>query len=87
MRMTMRQKSLKIDYTTLPDYCLFVEGSCEFSSSYSRVYVGTLALNVFHVEVRQYNLFQNNPILLVLLHQHGYSKHQTLYCVSNRHAT
>ena len=72
------QISLEIDYVTLPDCCLFVEGSRELSSSYSRVYVGTLALNVFHVEVRQYNFFQNNPILLILLHQHGHLKHQTL---------
>ena len=72
------QISLEIDYVTLPDCCLFVEGSRELSSSYSRVYVGTLALNVFHVEVRQYNFFQNNPILFILLHQHGYLKHQTL---------
>ena len=61
-----------------PDHYLFVEGSRELSTSYSRVYVGAIALSVFHVQVRQYDLFQNNAMLLVLIHQHGYLKHQTL---------
>lgn len=69
--------SLKIDYDTIPVHCLFVQGSRELSRSCSRVYVGTLAPNDFHVEVCQYNSFQNNPTMFVI-HQRGYLTYQKL---------
>ena len=69
--------SLKINHDTIPVNCLFVQGSRELLRSCSRVYVGTFTRNNFHVEICQYNLFQNNPTMFVK-HQRGFLTYQKL---------